>query len=100
MRCNVWKHSLWYDRQVNVQINLRIRIRAGWPDSSLAVFGISKDAKIFNVFDEDSDQIGWNRKLIWIFILHIQYNLNGSNTDGSFTGDDSNSFFSPSNFFQ
>ena len=25
----------------------------------------------------------------------IQYNLNGSNTDGSFTADDSNSFFSP-----
>ena len=27
--------------------------------------------------------------------MHIQYNLNGSNTDGSFTVDDSNSFFSP-----
>ena len=27
--------------------------------------------------------------------LYIQYNLNGSNTDGSFTLDDSNSFFSP-----
>ena len=26
---------------------------------------------------------------------HIQYNLNGSNTDGSFTVDDSNSFFNP-----
>ena len=25
----------------------------------------------------------------------IQYNLNGSNTDGSFTVDDLNSFFSP-----
>ena len=25
----------------------------------------------------------------------IQYNLNGSNTDGSFTVDDSNSFFGP-----
>ena len=29
------------------------------------------------------------------FIVNIQYNLNGSNTDGSFTVDDSNSFFSP-----
>ena len=28
-------------------------------------------------------------------MLHIQYNLNGSNSDGSFTLDDSNSFFSP-----
>ena len=26
---------------------------------------------------------------------NIWYNLNGSNTDGSFTVDDSNSFFSP-----
>ena len=28
----------------------------------------------------------------------LQYNLNGSNTDGSFTVDDSNSFFSPYKF--
>ena len=27
--------------------------------------------------------------------MDIQYNLNGSNTDGSFTMDDSNFFFSP-----
>ena len=26
--------------------------------------------------------------------LHVQYNLNGSNTDSSFTVDDSNSFLS------
>ena len=26
---------------------------------------------------------------------NVQYNLSGSNTDGSFTVDDSNSFFSP-----
>ena len=29
------------------------------------------------------------------YIKFIQYNLNGSNTDGSFTVDDSNFFFSP-----
>ena len=29
------------------------------------------------------------------FKNNVQYNLNGSNTDGSFTVDDSNSFFSP-----
>ena len=28
-------------------------------------------------------------------LVDIQYNLNGSNTDGSFTVDDSNSLFSP-----
>ena len=31
----------------------------------------------------------------YYYKIIIQYNLNGSNTDGSFTGDDSNSFFSP-----
>ena len=28
-------------------------------------------------------------------LAKVQYNLNGSNTDGSFTVDDSKSFFSP-----
>ena len=30
-----------------------------------------------------------------VYILYIQYNLNGSNTDDSFTVDDSNFFFIP-----
>ena len=30
-----------------------------------------------------------------LILLKLQYNLNGSNPDGSFTQDDSNSFFSP-----
>ena len=33
------------------------------------------------------------------FIL-LQYNLNGSNPDGSFTLDDSNSFSVPTKYFQ
>ena len=34
--------------------------------------------------------------LLRLFIRsNVQYNLNGSNTDGSFIVDDSNSFFSP-----
>ena len=33
--------------------------------------------------------------LKFIPCIKIQYKLNGSNTDGSFTVDDSNSFFSP-----
>ena len=32
--------------------------------------------------------------------LYIQSNLYSSNNDGSFTMDDSNSFFVPTNFFQ
>ena len=34
---------------------------------------------------------GYDANIQW----KLQYNLNGSNTDGSFTVDDSNSFFSP-----
>ena len=30
-----------------------------------------------------------------VLFIYIQYNLNGLNPDGSFTVDDSNSFFSP-----
>ena len=30
-----------------------------------------------------------------IILKYVQYNLNGSNRDGSFTMDDSKSFFSP-----
>ena len=33
--------------------------------------------------------------LLRIVKIILQYNLNGSNTDGSFTVDDSNTFFSP-----
>ena len=29
------------------------------------------------------------------FVINVQYNLDGSNMDGSFTVDDSNSFLSP-----
>ena len=39
----------------------------------------------------DSDQTAPKSSLIDLFIL--QYNLNGSNTDASFTVDDLNSFF-------
>ena len=33
--------------------------------------------------------------LFFFFFFYLQYILNGSNTDGSFTVDDSNSYFSP-----
>ena len=51
---------------------------------------------------KDIDRLGcWARKWGMRFqsvkcnIMQIQYNLNGLNPDGSFTVDDSNSFFSP-----
>ena len=44
----------------------------------------------------DLDNVDWAVKLHTKSVLNqIQYNLNDSNTDGSFTVDDSNSFFSP-----
>ena len=53
-------------------------------------------------------KIGWKiRKLLGFeelenvimeAALYLQYTLNDSNTDGSFTVDDSNSFFSPYKF--
>ena len=38
------------------------------------------------------------KRNIQIKFFLLQYNLSGSNTDGSFTVDDSNSFFSPYKF--
>ena len=39
--------------------------------------------------------VKWSPYFIIMQSVFLQYNLNGSNTDGSFTVDDSNSFFSP-----
>ena len=35
-----------------------------------------------------------------LHFFYVQYNLNGSNTDSSFTVDDSNSFYSPYKILQ
>ena len=48
--------------------------------------------------------IVWTEPIYRLYYIqnfsHIQYNLNGSNPDGSFTVDDSNSFFSPNKILQ
>ena len=41
------------------------------------------------------NQCASEKDIFTIISKLLQYNLNGSNPDGSFTGDDSNSFFSP-----
>ena len=46
-------------------------------------------------FDASDREDGALRLCHFLGVLFIQYNLNGSNTDGSFILDDSNSFFSP-----
>ena len=43
------------------------------------------------------NQCASEKDIFTIISKLLQYNLNGSNPDGSFTGDDSNSFFSPYN---
>ena len=46
-------------------------------------------------FVEKKEIYTQNQKELVISINELQYNLHGSNPDGSFTVDDSNSFFSP-----
>ena len=55
---------------------------------------ITKDQKIELHNSEESDVLRPSHDT-YTSLSDIQYNFNGSNTDGSFTVDDSNSFFSP-----
>ena len=59
---NVRKRAFGYLRQVKIQISLRIR--AGWSESSLGAFWIAKDTKFLNAGSEDSDQRARMRRLI------------------------------------
>ena len=62
---NVRKCTFGHVRPVMIQISLRIR--AVWSESSLAVVWIAKDAKFLHADNEDSDRI---RRLIWVFVEH------------------------------
>ena len=53
-------------RQAKIQINLRIR--TVWSESSLGAFWIAYDAKFLHAENEDSDQTARMRKLIWAFV--------------------------------
>ena len=50
-----------------VKIQIRLRIRAVWSESSLDAFWIAKDAKFLREDKEDSNQTSWMRRLIWVF---------------------------------
>ena len=50
-----------YLRRAKIQIS--VRIRAGWSESSLGAFWIAKDAKFLNAGSEDSDQKARMRRL-------------------------------------
>ena len=53
-------------RPVKIQISLRIR--AGWSESSLGAFWKAKDTKFLRANDEESDETVRVRRLIWVFV--------------------------------
>ena len=63
---NVRKRTFWHVRPAKIQISLRIR--AVWSESSLGTFWKAMDAKCLRADNEDSDQTALMRKLIWIFV--------------------------------
>ena len=76
---NARKVTLWYVSHIfrkrtfghvrPAKIQLRLRTRAVWSESSLGVFLIAKDAKFLHVDNEDSNQIARMRKLFLVFIV-------------------------------
>ena len=111
MSRNVNKRTFGHVRPAMIQISLRSC--AVWSESPLGAVWTVNDTKLQRKGNEDSHLTARMHRLIWVFAwflcqkvrfltlrinyayLLVQYNLNGSNTDGSFTVDDSNSFFSP-----
>ena len=54
-------------RPAKIQISLRIR--TGWPESSLGAFSwIAEEIKFLHADNEDSDQTARMRRLIWVFV--------------------------------
>ena len=54
-----------------VMIQIRLRIRAVWSESSLGAFWISKDAQFLHTDNEDSDQTVRMRRLICLSSMHM-----------------------------
>ena len=59
---NVKTRTFWHLRPAKIQI--RLRIRAVWSESSLGAFWIAKDAKFLLAYNEDSDQTARMHRLI------------------------------------
>ena len=64
MHRNVRKRTFGHVRPAKIQISLRIR--AVWSESSLTGLWINKDAKFLHADNEDSDQTTRMRRLIWV----------------------------------
>ena len=73
MSLNVRERTVWHGRPAKIQISLRIR--AVWSESSLGAFRIAKDAKFVHADNESSDQTAPTRSLIWVFVGRVCQNL-------------------------
>ena len=69
MSRNDRKRTSAHERQVKIQISLRIR--AVWSESSPGAFRIVKSAKFLHADNEDSDRSARMGRLIWVFIGRI-----------------------------
>ena len=67
--CNVTKRTFDHVRPAKIQISLRIR--AGWSESSLGAFWIAKGAQFLHADNEDSDQTARMHRLICAFDGHM-----------------------------
>ena len=66
MNRNVRKRTFGHVLPAKIQISLRRR--AVWSESSLGAFWIANDAKFLQTDNEDSNQTARMRRLIWIFV--------------------------------
>ena len=66
IRRNVRKRTFGHMRPTKIQISLRIR--TVWSESSLGAFWVVKDANFLHADNKDSDQTARMRRLIWVFV--------------------------------
>ena len=66
MSRKVRNRTFGHVRPAKIQISLRVR--AGWSESSQGAFWIAKDAKFLHADNEDYDLTVRIRRLIWVFV--------------------------------
>ena len=57
----IWKRSFWNVCPAKIQVSLRIR--AVWQESSLCIFWIAKKEKVLHTENKDPDQTAWMSRL-------------------------------------
>ena len=65
---NIRKHTFGHVRPAKIQISLRSR--AVWPESSLGAFWIANNVKCRHT-DKDTDQTARMHRLIWVFVWRM-----------------------------